>query len=309
MLKEKAILDTFKYGKSLDRYYPTFIDDQIKYAEDLLTSYNKYTGYKIGDDPMVLNVELNNENTMFNLEDDEKVKALTDKLKKELINQWRNFIKNKYKSYEEINNIYNNETIDMNNNLVKDNKIRCQKSNSVCNIENNNIVKFDITEIPSSSWGNQIHFGLINISNFTTYTVEFDAKAQNPTEDTMTFEFQENISPYRIYLKITKIKFKTEFQHYILSSKTEFNCQFTNISNNLVKIILPASINHYEVKNLKLYKGKGSNNFTENNEKNLEKILYPNSTLIQNLPNMAYDLRLFFKYTETNTQKKNNKLY
>ena len=96
MLKEKAILDTFKYGKSLDRYYPTFIDDQIKYAEDLLTSYNKYTGYKIGDDPMVLNVELNNENTMFNLEDDEKVEALTDKLKKELINQWRNFIKNKY---------------------------------------------------------------------------------------------------------------------------------------------------------------------------------------------------------------------
>ena len=33
MLKEKAILDAFKYGKSLDRYYPTFIDDQIKYAD------------------------------------------------------------------------------------------------------------------------------------------------------------------------------------------------------------------------------------------------------------------------------------
>ena len=38
-------------------------------------------------------------------------------------------------------------------------------------------------------------------------------------------------------------------------------------------------------------------------KKILEKILYPNSTLIQNLPSMAYDLRLFFQYTETKTQK------
>ena len=54
---------------------------------------------------------------------------------------------------------------------------------------------------------------------------------------------------------------------------------------------------------MKVYKGKYNTEFTENGEKNLEKILYPNSILIQNLPNMAYDLRLFFYYTEINTQK------
>jgi len=302
MLKEQIILDNFKYGKSIDRYYPPFINDQLKYAKDLLTSYNNYTSFKIGDDPMVLNIELNNENTIFNLENEYKLSLLTDKLKTELLKQWRDFIKSKYKSYDEANLIYNNEIIDMSNDLVKDNKISCQKSNSVCTIKDN-FVAFDITTIPSSSWGNQIHYGLINISNFTSYTVEFDAKVQNPTEDAMTFLFQENSAPFRIYFKIDNIKFSTEFKHYILSARTEFNCQFSEESKSEVKIIFPPSINHYEIKNLKLYKGRGQINFTENGEKTLDKILYPVSTLKQILPNMAYDLRLFFQYTEANTQK------
>ena len=302
IIDNKDIINEFKYGKSLDRYYPTFINDQLKYAEDLLGSYNIYTKYKVGDDPMILNIELNNENTIFNLENEEKVKVLTDKLKNELITQWRNFIKNKYSSYEEVNKIYNNETIDLNHDLVENNKISCQNSNSKCTIEDK-LVKFDISEIPSQSWGNQVFYNLIQISNYTTYTVEFDAKVQNPTDETITFQFQENKSPYRIYLKITKIKLETEFVHYTLNGKTEFNCQFSEDSSPLVKIILPPAVNHYEFKNLKLYKGKGEFPFTENGEKNLEKILYPTSLLIQNLPNMAYDLRLFFMYTETKTQK------
>ena len=302
IIKEKELLEVFKYGKSLDRYYPTFIADQLKYAEDLLNSYNNYTGYKVGEDPMILNIELNNENTMFNLENEDNVKVLTDKLKAELLKQWRSFIKNKYKSFEEIYKIYNNETIDLDNNLVKDKKIYCQTSNSTCQFINDTYVEFDVTTIPANSWGNQIHFGQINISNFSIYTVEFDAKVRDPTENTMSFQFQENKSPYRNYMTIRQIKLSTEFKHYKLSGKTEYNCQFTNGSSSTVKIILPPSINHYEVKNLKLFKGKGETNFTENGEKKLDKILYPNNTLIQNLPNMAYDLRLFFWYTETKTQ-------
>ena len=96
ILKEQEILDTFLFGNSLDRYYPAFINDQLKYAKDLLTSYNNYTGFKVGEDPMILNIELNNENTMFNLENEAKVNKLTDNLKTELLKQWRDFIKNKY---------------------------------------------------------------------------------------------------------------------------------------------------------------------------------------------------------------------
>ena len=88
------IMQQFKYGKALDRYYPTFIQHQLNYAKELLTYYNNYTGFSIGDDPMILNIELNNENSIFDLEIDEKVNALDEvwNLKSELLKQWRSYI-------------------------------------------------------------------------------------------------------------------------------------------------------------------------------------------------------------------------
>ena len=172
--KEKEIINIFKYGKSLDRYYPQFIRDQMNYARDLLCSYNNYTGYKLGEDPMILTIELNNENTMFNLERDDYVKVLNTNLKNELNNQWIKFIKNKYKNYEEINAIYNNETIDLNNDLIFNKTIACQRDNSNC-IINGKSVLFNIYDTPKVSWGNQIHFDTIDIENYTLYTIEFDA--------------------------------------------------------------------------------------------------------------------------------------
>ena len=191
----------------------------------------------------------------------------------------------------------------MDNNLIKDNIISCQKENSSYEIIDNNLVKFDVVAKPSQSWKNQIHYGIIDISNHTSYTVDFYAKAENPTNSTLTFIFQESKSPYREYLRIALIKLNTELTHYILNATTAFNCQFSNGSKTVVTLIVPGSINHYEVQNLMLYKGKYQIDFTEKGEKNLEKIVYPNTYLIKNLPNMAYDLRVFFTETETRTQK------
>ena len=221
--KEKEIINIFKYGKSLDRYYPQFIRDQMNYARDLLCSYNNYTGYKLGEDPMILNIELNNENTMFNLENEDYVKILNSNLKNELDNQWRTFIKNKYKNFEEINAIYNNETIDLNKDLVINNTISFQKNNGNCTI-NDKKVLFNIYDTPTTSWGNQIHYGSINIENYTLYTIEFDAKIEHETNDKIFFHFQENLSPYKIYLTISNIKLSTKLEHYVFNAKTIFNC-------------------------------------------------------------------------------------
>ena len=185
----------FVYGKGIDRYYPSLIRDQLNYAEALLTSFNNYTGYKIGDDPMILYIELNNENSIYNLEDDTKINGMHDNYRTELFNQWRKFIKSKYKSFEEIDKFYNNETIDYNKDLVEKNNITCQRSGSDCIIKGKSVI-FNVIVLPKESWGNQIHYGILNISNFTTYTVKFDAKVGNGTE-TAAFYFQESRSPYR----------------------------------------------------------------------------------------------------------------
>ena len=45
---------TFKYGKGLDRFYPPFVESQRKYAKELLTTVNPYTGLAPINDPMCL---------------------------------------------------------------------------------------------------------------------------------------------------------------------------------------------------------------------------------------------------------------
>ena len=136
-------------------------------------------------------------------------------MQKELISQWRNFIKNKYKTYEEINTFYNGGMkIDKNINIVENNTITFQKDNANYTFDKyNNIISYNITSMPTTDWGNQIHYGTINITNSTYYTVEFDARARNPTNGTLAFRFQENQPPYRYYLEITKIELKTYFAH------------------------------------------------------------------------------------------------
>ena len=304
MLSNSTLLSSFTFGKSVDRFYPPFINDQKNYARDLLNSYNNYTKYKIGEDPMVLNIELNNENTIYDLWGDEKFHLLNEKMQKELISQWRIFLKSKYKTFEEINKFYNGDLINKKINIIENNTIICQKDNANCTIDKaNNLISFNVISSPKNSWGNQILYGAINITNSTFYTVEFDAKVKNPTKGTLFFCFQEDKSPYRYYFEIRKIELNTNFKHYSLYTTTLDDCQFSEGAKPLVKIILPGEINYFEIKNLKLYKGKENIKITEDNSKTLDKVLYPNNYLLNIIPNMAYDLRLFFKYTETNTQK------
>ena len=299
----KTILNKFQAGRGIDRFYPIFIDDQKNYARDLLTSFNNYTNFRIGDDPMLLNIELNNENSMFYLWGDENFNSLTNKMKEELISQWRKYLKINYKSYEELYKYYNGEIINRDNNIIENNTLLFQKDNAIYNYDQkNNIISFNITSIPSVPYGNQVKYGFINISNSSYYTIEFDAKAKISTNDTLEFLFQESQSPYKGYLKIKNIKLSTEFKHYSFISLTEDNCQ-TLGAKIIPKIIFPPSINYYEIKNFKIFKGQEEIIIAENNIKSLDKIFYPNDTLLNKIPNMAYDLRLFFKNTEINTQK------
>ena len=226
MQNNQTLKQKFSYGKSLDRFYPPFIEYQKNYARDLLNSYNNYTKYKIGEDPMILTVELNNENTIFDLWGDEKFKYLTGEMQTELISQWRTFLKIKYKSYDELYKFYNGEIINTKNNLIENNAIRFQTRNATTSYDKEkNTVYFNITSTPSINYGNQIQYGYINITNYTVYTITFQAKVKKSTNATMHFDFQESKSPYTTYLKSQNVKLYTYFYDYSLVARTDENCQ------------------------------------------------------------------------------------
>lgn len=89
----------FRYGKVLDRYYRPFINLQKNYARDLLTHVNPYTGKSLAQDPAVLVVELNNENSVFQAKFDE-LDALPDPFRTALLDQWHEWLTQKYATDE-----------------------------------------------------------------------------------------------------------------------------------------------------------------------------------------------------------------
>ena len=73
-------------------------------------------------------------------------------MQKELISQWRNFIKNKYKTYEEINKFYYGYMkTGKNINIIENNIIAFQTDNANYTYdEDNNIISYNITSMPTT---------------------------------------------------------------------------------------------------------------------------------------------------------------
>ncbi|HZL16301.1 MAG TPA: cellulase family glycosylhydrolase [Polyangia bacterium] len=87
----------FEMGKLLDRFYPPFIESQQTYARALLTHVNPYTKRAYVDEPAVLCVEMNNENTALpfwagNLDD------LPEPYGTELGRQWNVWLEARYRT-------------------------------------------------------------------------------------------------------------------------------------------------------------------------------------------------------------------
>ncbi|MDO4551757.1 MAG: carbohydrate binding domain-containing protein [Planctomycetia bacterium] len=86
------------YDKGLDNFEPRMIALQKKYAKDLLTHKNPYTGMKYTEDPCVATIEINNENSVVS----SWYWGDLDKLPKEyediLQEKWNAWLKKKYVS-------------------------------------------------------------------------------------------------------------------------------------------------------------------------------------------------------------------
>ena len=84
--------------KGVDNFDRKMIEFQKKYAKDLLTHVNPYTGKAYVDDPGVAIVEINNENSVVASWAWGELDKLPDPYATELKDLWNKWLQNKYKT-------------------------------------------------------------------------------------------------------------------------------------------------------------------------------------------------------------------
>jgi len=78
------------------------IELQKKYAKDLLTHVNRYTGTRLCDEPAVAMIEINNENSLTSSWRSGSIDALPDYLQALLDERWRAWLREKYGTTERL---------------------------------------------------------------------------------------------------------------------------------------------------------------------------------------------------------------
>jgi hypothetical protein len=97
---------SFKYGKGLDNFYPPFIELQKEYARRLLTHRNPYTETTYAEEPAVVVVELNNENSLTDKRWPD-LRAMPEPFLGELARQWQAWLKQRYGTTEKLREVWN----------------------------------------------------------------------------------------------------------------------------------------------------------------------------------------------------------
>ena len=85
----------YRYGKGLDNFYPEFITLQKEYARLLLHHRNPYTKTTYADEPAVIVVELNNENSLTNVSWGD-LQVMPEPFLGELTSQWHTWLRKRY---------------------------------------------------------------------------------------------------------------------------------------------------------------------------------------------------------------------
>ncbi|MGI5831549.1 MAG: cellulase family glycosylhydrolase [Thermoguttaceae bacterium] len=89
-------------SKGIDNFEPRMIELQKKYARDLLTHVNPYTGRAYTDDPGVAMIEINNENSLIALWYWGNIKKLGSPYAELFRNKWNEWLQSRFANNDEL---------------------------------------------------------------------------------------------------------------------------------------------------------------------------------------------------------------
>ncbi|MDP3851031.1 MAG: beta-galactosidase [Luteolibacter sp.] len=165
------------YGKGIDRINEQMIRMQRDYARTLLTHVNPYTQTSYANEPCVAIVEINNENTLLELD----VASLPEYYRADVLRKWNLWLKTRYDSTEKLDAAWGGNEVMGENLLVSAPTLQGGHYVTVKNAGNGE-TRVTLLKDPEVSWHAQLHWGGLALEEGKPYTLEFSARSELPRQ-------------------------------------------------------------------------------------------------------------------------------
>ena len=191
-----------KYDKGLDNFEPRMIALQKKYARDLLTHVNPYTGNAYTDEPAIAAVEINNENGLFLIWNNGELDSLPDPYAATFRSQWNAWLREKYGTTVTLREAWHAGEAPLGEELLESDRFMRETfdapwhlqrdaetiaSAELCDSDDSNetsgrIVRIDVERRGSESWVPQLMHTGVTLEKGKPYTVMFKMRSDAERE-------------------------------------------------------------------------------------------------------------------------------
>ncbi|MCG9895305.1 MAG: carbohydrate binding domain-containing protein [Fimbriimonadaceae bacterium] len=184
------------FGKKVDIFHPRMIELQKEYAKELLDRVNPYTKLKYKDDPALLKIEVNNENSLVGWPGESPgagLEALPSPFKETLLDLWMDWVSVRYKTDSALAQAWRAENRLTGPNLVPQNRAWTWENQSDSDVTyqatpgaTSQGFAIEVRSHSGPDWHIQTHMPGLNLQNGRTYTMQFRARADKPVAVNVT---------------------------------------------------------------------------------------------------------------------------
>jgi Carbohydrate binding domain len=181
------------YDKGLDNFEPRMIELQKKYARDLLTHVNPYTGHAYTREPAIAFIEINNENALHSTWGWGQIDTLPEPYARTFQTLWNAWLEKRYGSTDRLRKAWNAEAVPIGRELLHNGQFRAALE-SPWNLERDDDAQADWSIQPNGpgghpclrivvnrrgnvSWHPQFSQGGLPIRKDSPYSLSFRMKA------------------------------------------------------------------------------------------------------------------------------------
>ncbi|MFO7937818.1 MAG: cellulase family glycosylhydrolase [Kiritimatiellia bacterium] len=209
---------TFRYGKSLDKWYPPYVAMQEDYARRLLDHTNPYTGNRYADEPAVACIEISNENTMI-FDRREDYRRLPGPMKDVFTGIWTEWLREKYGTTDKLRTAWKLDKKPLGKEILRPDGWRVQNAHGAESIltREDGVWCWNATKPGVSSWNLQMQYNQLDYPDGGRYTFRF--KARSKTSNSVTHTLVLEKPPYKTAGLKKKLHLKPEWRDFCIISE------------------------------------------------------------------------------------------